>query len=330
MYDRRAVRNLTLPSIPAEQRSETSRAIKKLAIECGFQKAGIVPADALGPEGRRLEEWLGLGFHGEMRWMERDPTMRSDPRRLFEGARSVVALAMNYYTPHEQPKDTREGKVSRYAWGDDYHEVLRERMRDLLSRIEGLIPDVRGKICVDTSPVMDKAWAVRAGIGWLGKHTNVITTDYGSWVFLGEILLDVELDYDTAQIEDHCGSCTACLDACPTDAITEPYIVDSNKCISYATIESRSDEIPEEISGKLEGWIYGCDICQDVCPWNRFQKNTDEAGFEPREQTTGLRLDEVLAMDDEKYSERFYKSAMKRVKLRLLKRNAAALLRSTR
>ncbi|QQS39805.1 MAG: tRNA epoxyqueuosine(34) reductase QueG [Acidobacteriota bacterium] len=307
-----------------------SRAIRKLAIECGFQKVGIVPAGALEEERRRLEEWLGLGYHGEMRWMERDPQMRSDPRRLFEGARSVVALAMNYYTPHEHSDDDEKGKISRYAWGDDYHDVLRGRMKELLGRIELLIPGVRGKICVDTSPVMDKAWAVRAGIGWLGKHTNVITTDYGSWVFLGEILLDVELDYDTARVEDHCGSCTACLDACPTDAITEPYVVNSNKCISYATIELRSDEIPDEISEKLEGWVYGCDICQDVCPWNRFQKNSDKKEFTPRGQSTGLDPEEILAMDDETYSRRFYKSAMKRVKLRLLKRNAAALLRSAR
>lgn len=330
MHDRRAVHELVLPSLNKDQRKEVSRAIKDLAVECGFQKVGIVPADALEEEGRRLEEWLALGYHGEMRWMERDPAMRSDPRKLFDGARSVIALAMNYYTPHEHSGGTGTGKISRYAWGDDYHDVLREGMRELLRRIEELVPGVRGKICVDTSPVMDKAWAVRAGLGWLGKHTNVITTDVGSWVFLGEILLDAELEYDTARVDDHCGSCTACLDACPTDAITEPYLVDSNKCISYATIELRSDELPDPIAEELEGWLYGCDICQDVCPWNRFQEQTSEKRFSPRRQSVNFPLEEVFEMDEDAYSERFYKSAIKRVKLRLLKRNAAALVRYRR
>lgn len=315
-----------MPSVDKVQQKELSRAIKDLAAECGFQKVGIVPAAALSDEEARLREWLGRGFQGEMRWMERDPSMRADPRRLFEGARSVVALAMNYYTPHDHSADASKGKVSRYAWGDDYHDVLKDRMGKLLSRIEALVPGVRGKICVDTSPVMDKAWAVRAGIGWLGKHTNVITPDLGSWVFLGEILLDVELEYDTSRVEDHCGSCTACLDACPTGAITEPYVVDSNKCISYATIELRSEELPDEITRNLEGWLYGCDICQDVCPWNRFQKPTDEERFAPRPGNVNADLREVTGLSQEEFSARFRNSAMKRTKLSGLRRNARALL----
>ncbi|HUF04837.1 MAG TPA: tRNA epoxyqueuosine(34) reductase QueG [Aridibacter sp.] len=303
-----------------------SRAIRDLALECGFQKVGFAQADALEEEGRRLEMWLGLGYQGEMRWMEREPSMRADPRKLFDGARSVIALAMNYYTPHEHCGAPGTGKVSRYAWGDDYHEVLRDRMRELLVKIEELIPGVHGKICVDTSPVLDKAWAVRAGIGWLGKHTNVITTDLGSWVFLGEILLDAELEYDSVRVEDHCGSCTACLDACPTGAITEPYLVDSNKCISYATIELRSEDLPEKITENLEGWLYGCDICQDVCPWNRFQEITDERSFEPRPGNVNADLDDLLGLSQEEYAARFRKSAMKRTKLSGLKRNARALL----
>lgn len=300
-----------------------------LARECGFDKVGIVPAEALSSEGRKLKEWLGRGFHGEMRWMERDPAMRADPRRLFEGAKTVVALAMNYYTPHEHSGEPGTGKVSRYAWGDDYHDVLKERMRDLLVRIEEAVPGVRGKICVDTSPVMDKAWAVRAGIGWLGKHTNVITTDLGSWVFLGEIILDIELAYNAEPVEDHCGTCTACLDACPTDAIVEPYLVDSNRCISYATIELRDEEIPDEIRKDLEGWLYGCDICQDVCPWNRFRKETEEERFEPRPGNVNPDLGRIASLTQEEFSAKFRKSAMKRTKLSGLRRNALALIKET-
>jgi len=184
---------------------------------------------------------------------------------------------------------------------------------------------VEGKICVDTAPMMDKAWAVRAGLGWLGKHTNLITTDAGSWVFIGEILVNVELAYDQETVEDHCGTCTACLDACPTDAIVQPYVVDSRKCISYSTIELRDETLPANISSNLDGWFYGCDICQDVCPWNRFEKPTSEARFEPRRGETSIQLDEVLDMTPESYAERFRRSAIKRAKLPGLKRNAAAL-----
>ncbi len=277
-------------------------------------------------EAERLREWLRLGYHGAMRWMERDPDMRSDPRSFFEGARSVVSVALNYYTPHEHDPDPRKGKVSRYAWGDDYHDVAREKLYDLLKRIEEIVPGVRGRVCVDTAPILDKAWAVRAGIGWLGKHTNVITTDFGSWVFLGEILLDAELEFDEEPVEDHCGTCTACLDACPTGAIVEPYLVDSNKCISYATIELRDEAIPAQVSENLGGWLYGCDICQDVCPWNRFRQETDETRFEPRPGNVSRDLDETAAMDHAEYVETFRKSAMKRTKLEGLKRNARALI----
>lgn len=308
--------------------AELSAAIKKLALDCGFQKAGIVRAGALAVEGERLKEWLGRGFHGTMAWMERDSEMRSDPRRLLEGAKSVVAVAMNYYTPRDHTEAPGTGKVSRYAWGDDYHDVLRERLNRLLAGIEEMIPGVRGKVCVDTSPVMDKAWAVRAGIGWLGKHTNVITTDHGSWVFLGELILDAEFAYDEETVDDHCGSCTACLDACPTGAIVEPYVVDSNLCISYATIELRTDNLPMEITAAQEGWLYGCDICQEVCPWNRFKKDSDEPAFEPRPGNVDADLDGVLEMDQADFSERFRKSAIKRTKLAGLQRNANALKNS--
>jgi epoxyqueuosine reductase len=195
----------------------------------------------------------------------------------------------------------------------------------LLDRIRAAVPEAEGKICMDTSPVMDKAWAVRAGLGWLGKHSNVITTNIGSWVFLGEILLNLELEYDDDVVDDHCGSCTACLDACPTGAIIEPYAVDSRRCISYATIELRDDEMPPEIAGELNGWLYGCDICQDVCPWNRFEQPTAEQRFEPRQGETTLSTAAVGEMSHSEYAERFRRSAIKRAKLTGLKRNAAAL-----
>ena len=203
-------------------------------------------------------------------------------------------------------------------------------MRDLLAFIKSENAAAEGKICVDTAPVMDKAWAVRAGLGWIGKHSNLITKEYGSWVFLGEILLNLELDYDTEIVADHCGTCTACLDACPTDAIIAPYAVDSRKCLSYATIELRAPEIPEEITKDLNGWLYGCDICQDVCPWNRFEKPTDEAKFEPREGNVSADLDEILQLSPEKYAEKFRRSAMKRTKLAGLQRNALALKKSVK
>jgi epoxyqueuosine reductase len=302
-----------------------THAIKAKAGELGIDKVGIVPADVLTIERGKLVKWLDRCFHGEMKWMEKEPDKRSDPRLLFPGARSIIVAAVNYFTPNEH--EPGAGKISRYAWGDDYHDVVGEKLKDLLAWIRGEVPHSNGKVCVDTTPFMDKAWAVRAGIGWLGKHSNVITKELGSWVFIGSVILDIELDYDAGQIEDHCGTCTACLDACPTRAIVEPYIVDSRKCISYATIELRDETLPSEIAANLEGWIYGCDICQDVCPWNRFEQPTSEPRFQPRLDETSLDLGEIEAMEHEAYVERFRRSAIKRIKLSGLKRNAAALKR---
>lgn len=297
--------------------------IKQRARFEGFNKVGIVGAESLEDEGRRLKEWLARGHHGEMRWMARDVHKRIDPREIFPQARSVVVVALNYFTPHQHQQSPATGKVSRYAWGDDYHDVVKEKLVSLLEWIKEQEPSAEGKVCVDIQPVMDKAWAVRAGLGWLGKHSNVITQEHGSWVFIGELLLNLDLEHDSERVEDHCGTCTLCIDACPTRAITEPYVVDSNKCISYATIELRAPELPAEMD--LAGWLYGCDICQDVCPWNRFEQATSEPRFEPREGNVDVELGEVLEFTPESYAARYRGSAMKRAKLAGLQRNARSL-----
>ena len=306
--------------------SVTSRAVKERALSSGFHKAGVISAGPLAEETPRLKEWLARGYHGEMSWMARNVEKRLNPLELFPPARSIVVVALNYYTPNQHQEDAATGKVSRYAWGDDYHDVLKTKLESLLAWIREQEPEADGKICVDIQPTLDKAWAVRAGLGWLGKHSNVITPEYGSWVFIGELLLNVELEPDAEPMEDHCGTCTLCIEACPTQAITEPYVVDSNKCISYATIELRTPELPEAIEPHLSGWLYGCDICQDVCPWNRFETATDEPRFAAREGNVNARLDEILELTPETYAARFRGSAMKRAKLAGLQRNARALL----
>ena len=300
--------------------------VRRWAIDVGFDKVGIAPAERLDKEAAHLFRWLDAGHHGEMAWMERWRDQRVDPGELLPNAKSVVAVALNYFTPHRH--DDRSGKISRYAWGDDYHDVVKEKLYQLLERIEHAAPDANGKVGIDTAPIMDKAWAVRAGLGWIGKSTNLITTDLGSWVFLGELILDIELEYNDRSVADHCGTCTACIDACPTDAITEPYVVDARKCISYATIELRDETLPVEFDGMLDGWIYGCDVCQDVCPWNRFEKPTPEERFEPRHGETSLDIDDVLELTPETFAARFRRSAMKRTKLAGLTRNAKHLKNS--
>jgi len=338
--------------------------IRRRALEIGFSKVGIASASQLCVERERLDAWLQRGYHGEMSWMLRDPEQRTDPRKMFPQAESVVVVALNYYTSHQHAVTTTRvsrqavtepravatglhsgadfpnqqgpvaiargsvtGKVSRYAWGDDYHEVLGDKLRELLRWIKEQWPDAEGKVCVDIQPTMDKAWAERAGLGWIGKHTNLITQEYGSWVFIGELLLNLELEYDKEEIADQCGSCSLCIDACPTGAIVEPYVIDSNLCISHATIESRAPEMREDIAAHLEGWLYGCDICQDVCPWNRFAQTTGEARFAARPDNVNADLAEILMLTPEAYPRRFSHSAMKRAKLAGLQRNAEAVSR---
>jgi len=298
--------------------------IKLKARQLGFDKVGVAPADALTEAGEQLREWLARGFHGQMSYMARDPQRRTDPRLLLPSAKSVVSVALNYFRHEKHIDDPDVGKISRYAWGDDYHDVLRDKLKSLLEWIRARDPEVEGKICVDSSPMMDKVWAARAGLGWIGKHTNLITKEFGSWVFLGELLLSIELDYDSLVEPDHCGKCQACIDACPTQAIIAPYQLDATRCISYGTIELREAELPEPIKSNLEGWVFGCDICQDVCPWSRFSKETGEERLEPREGVVEPKLREMIEMSQEVFSRRFRKSAIKRAKLAGLRRNARA------
>jgi len=294
--------------------------IKAKALELGFSRVGIARAESLGQDGERLKEWLRRGFHASMSWMAENTEKRVDPRKVLPGAKSVIAVAVNYYTDVEhRPKDG-DGKISRYAWGDDYHILVTKRIEKFNECIQQMVPGAQGRYYVDTGPVMEKAWAERAGLGWRGKHTALITKDFGSWVFLGEIISNLELEYDSP-VEDSCGTCTACVDACPTHALDEPYVLDSNKCISYLTIEHRS-EIDPAFAPQFDGWVYGCDVCQDVCPWNRFRKETADKEFHPRDGNVSPSLDGLMALTQEDFSARFSKSPVKRTKRAGLSRNA--------
>lgn len=299
--------------------------IKRKAIELGFSKIGIARSESLGKESSHLQEWLAQGYHATMSWMERNVDKRTDPGLILPNANSVIVVAMNYYTPVEHSDDDKTGKISRYAWGDDYHEILHQRLEHLLKYIQHQEASTVGKVYVDTGPVMEKIWAQRAGIGWEGKHTNVITKEYGSWVFLGVIILNIELEFDEPAV-DHCGTCTLCIEACPTQAIVEPYVIDSNLCISYLTIEHRG-EIASELGEKFDRWIYGCDICQDVCPWNqKFETPSLIKEFYPKEFNITPDLNSLIELSREEHAERYRRSPMKRTKYEGLKRNAGIVL----
>ncbi|MBX7218810.1 MAG: tRNA epoxyqueuosine(34) reductase QueG [Blastocatellia bacterium] len=296
--------------------------IKEQALHLGFSKVGIAAVAELTDARARLRQWLDLGYQATMGWMERTFEKRTDPRLVFPEAKSVLVVALNYFTPHQHENGLEAGKISRYAWGDDYHDVLTEKLTLLLDWIRQEHPAANGKICVDAQPAMDKVWAVQGGIGWIGKHSNVITREFGSWVFLGELLLNLDLEPETRLVPDHCGTCTACLDACPTGAIVAPYVVDARRCISFSTIESKSETAELETAG----WIFGCDICQDVCPWSRFSKTTDETRFEPRPGLVTPNLRELLAESPERFAARFAGSPIKRTKHRGLQRNIKGVL----
>lgn len=300
--------------------------IKQQALELGFDLVGFVKPERLSDEAAQLRAWLDRGFAGTMDWMERSFEKRTDPFLSMPDVRSVVCVAVNYYTSHETEDRPGYGKISRYAWGDDYHQVVGDRLRLLLDWICAKETGCRGKICVDTSPVMDKAWAARAGLGWIGKHSNLIHPDLGSWLFLGELLLNLELDCQESPILDHCGTCTLCLDSCPTEAIVEPYVVDSRKCISYQTIEYRGDTLQVD----THGWIYGCDICQDVCPWNHSPQESGEVAFQPRPERVSLSLEEFSRMTEDEFRTISKNSAIRRTKHRGMVRNARQLISSNK
>lgn len=300
-------------------RTKYSELIKKEASKLGFQFCGISKAGFLEDEAPRLENWLKNGFQGEMSYMENHFDKRLDPRILVEGARSVISLSLNYYTDQKQ-EDTSAPKLSKYAYGTDYHYVIKDKLKHLMETIRTEIGEVNGRAFVDSAPVLDKVWAKKAGIGWVGKHSNLINKKAGSFFFLAELITDLDLDYDINPTKDHCGTCTRCIDACPTEAIAAPYMVDGSRCISYLTIELKN-ELPAEFKGKMDNWVFGCDICQDVCPWNKFSVLNTEQNFSPHQDLIGLKQAEWYELTEETFNKVFKNSAVKRTKYRGLKRN---------
>jgi len=296
--------------------------LRARAMALGFEKFGVVPVGSLG-RAPFYREWLGHTYHGEMGYLARDPERRLDPGRILPGARSVVCVAKNYFTPSETNEDPRTGRISRYAWGDDYHEVLLRRLEELKGLLESR--GARAKICVDTSAVLEKPWAEAAGIGWQGKHTNLLTRDLGSWIFLGEILTDAEISSNPPRARDYCGSCTRCIDICPTRAIVAPYVLDSRRCISYLTIELRGP-IPRELRPLMGNLIFGCDLCQDVCPWNKFAKVAPEAAFLPRAGNVTPSLVELLELTPDEFRLRYRGSPILRAKYGGFLRNVCVAL----
>ena len=281
-------------------------------MSCGVSKAGFLEQEA-----PRLEDWLNKNRNGEMHYMENHFDKRLDPTLLVPGAKSVVSLLLNYYPEETQREDSY--KISKYAYGTDYHFVIKDKLKEFLEAIRAHIGEVDGRAFVDSAPVLDKAWAAKSGLGWVGKNSNLLTKQVGSFFFIAELIIDLELEYDTP-VTDHCGSCTACIDACPTQAIVDPYVVDGSKCISYFTIELKN-EIPDYAKGKMDDWMFGCDVCQDVCPWNRFSKPHNEPLFNPKPELLQYSKKEWKELTQEVFSEIFKKSPVKRTKFSGLKRN---------
>ena len=297
-----------------------SQLIKKSAKNLGFLSCGISKAEFLEEEAPRFEKWLNEQKHGQMAYMENHYDKRLDPRLLVPGAKSVVSLLLNYYTDEHQVEGAP--KISKYAYGTDYHFVIKEKLKQLFQILQEEIGEINGRVFVDSAPVMDKAWAGRSGLGWIGKNTNLINKKVGSFFFIAEMILDLKLDYDTP-VTDHCGTCTACIDACPTEALT-PYNIDASRCISYLTIELK-DQIPSEFQNKMDDWSFGCDICQDVCPWNRFSKPHNEPLFEPRSELLEFTKKDWEELTETTFDIIFKNSAVKRTRYKGLKRNLAFL-----
>ena len=292
--------------------------IKTEAKRLGFLSCGISKAEFLEEEAPRLEKWLKNNMHGQMQYMENHFDKRLDPTLLVEGSKSVISLLLNYF-PSEEQTDKTAPKISKYAYGTDYHFVIKDKLKQLLHFIQDEIGDVHGRAFVDSAPVLDKAWAAKSGLGWIGKHSNLLTQQVGSFYFIAELIVDLDLEYDSATT-DHCGSCTACIDACPTEAITQPYVVDGSKCISYFTIELK-ENIPTEFKGKMDDWMFGCDVCQDVCPWNRFSKPHSQPLFNPHPELLSLTKKDWEEITEDTFKKVFKNSAVKRTKFSGLKRN---------
>tara|TARA_B100000963_G_scaffold337628_1_gene333782 strand:+ start:8318 stop:9232 length:915 start_codon:yes stop_codon:yes gene_type:complete len=293
-----------------------SKLIKTAAKNLGFLSCGISKAEFLEEEAPRLEQWLKEGKHGQMAFMENNFDKRLDPRLLVPGAKSVVSLLLNYYTDKQQLKGSP--KISKYAYGTDYHFVIKGKLKQLFQILQDQIGEINGRVFVDSAPVMDKAWAARSGLGWMGKNTNLITQKVGSFYFIAEMIIDLELEYDTP-VTDHCGTCTACIDACPTEALS-PYNIDASKCISYLTIELK-DQIPNEFQNKMDDWTFGCDVCQDVCPWNRFSKSHNEPLFDPNPEMIDFKRKDWEELTESTFETIFKNSAIKRTGHEGLKRN---------
>lgn len=302
--------------------SHYSVQIKSIAHALGFNFCGISKAEFLEAEAPRLTEWLKRGYAGKMSYLENYFDKRLDPTLLVPGAKSVVSLLYNYYPEIDHAKEG-ELKIAKYAYGEDYHHVVKDKLKLFMEKITEQIGEVQGRAFVDSAPVMERAWAKRAGVGWVGKNTLLINKNSGSFYFLAELIIDLELEYD-GPVKDYCGTCTACMDACPTDAIPAPYVVDGSKCISYYTIELK-DELPNEVKGKFQDWIFGCDICQDVCPWNRFSKPHNEPAFKPHPELQHMTARDWQEITADVFRQVFKDSAVKRTKFEGLKRNISFL-----
>ncbi|MEW7277345.1 tRNA epoxyqueuosine(34) reductase QueG [Aquimarina sp. 2201CG1-2-11] len=299
-------------------KAKHTQLIKTEAKRLGFLSCGISKAEFLETEAPRLENWLNQNRHGQMSYMENHFDKRLDPTKLVDGAKSVVSLLLNYF-PLEVQKDQEAPKISKYAYGQDYHHVIKAKLKQLQEFITENIGEVGGRAFVDSAPVLDKAWAAKSGLGWIGKNSNLLTQKVGSFYFIAELIIDLELEYDTP-VTDHCGTCTACIDACPTQAIVEPYVVDGSKCISYFTIELK-EEIPNDVKGQFDNWMFGCDVCQDICPWNRFSKPHNEPLFNPKPELLEMSKKDWHEITQEVFSKVFQKSAVKRTKFSGLTRN---------
>ena len=298
-------------------KSKYTSLIKTEAKRLGFLSCGISKAQFLEEEAPRLETWLNKNMNGQMQYMENHFDMRLDPTKLVEDSKSVISLLLNYYPEETQSENTF--KMSKYAYGHDYHHVIKSKLKALMHCIQNEIGEVSGRAFVDSAPVLDKAWAAKSGLGWIGKHSNLLTQQVGSFYFIAELIIDLDLEYDSATT-DHCGTCTACIDACPTEAIVEPYVVDGSKCISYLTIELK-ENMPTAFKGKMDDWMFGCDVCQDVCPWNRFSKPHKEPLFNPHPELLSMTKKDWEDITEDVFKKVFQKSAVKRTKYSGLQRN---------